>query len=66
MLEHMKEFIDLTTDEYRKFDAYVTKYNCTNDDTIAYETLFTKEQSFKIRLLNKNKSFMCTILLDMA
>tara|TARA_R110001592_G_C12611893_1_gene697014 strand:- start:69 stop:257 length:189 start_codon:yes stop_codon:yes gene_type:complete len=62
----MEDYVDLNTEQYRKFSAYVMQFNSTNDNKIDYETLFTKKQSFKIRLLNKNKSFMDTILLDMG
>ena len=61
----MEDYTTLSTDEYRLFSNYVVQYNSENASKIAYETMFTKDQTFTIKLLNKNKKYLEKILVDM-
>ena len=61
----MEDYTTLSTDEYRLFSNYVVQYNSENASKIAYETMFTKDQTFMIKLLNKNKKYLEKILVDM-
>ena len=61
----MEDYTTLSTDEYRLFSNYVVQYNSENSSKIAYETMFTKDQTFMIKLLNKNKKYLEKILVDM-
>tara|TARA_R110001592_G_scaffold349234_1_gene644086 strand:+ start:762 stop:953 length:192 start_codon:yes stop_codon:yes gene_type:complete len=62
----MEDYTTLSTDEYRMFSNYVVQYNSENSSKIAYETMFTKDQMFMIKLLNKNKKDLEKILVDMT
>ena len=58
-------FKELTPDEYRKFEMWVAKNNTKlYEDKIAYETRWSKEQTFHVRLLDETIVTFNDILLD--